>query len=413
MKTRSKSIHVTPIIALLLGCIVVLPKGQAVTPPPDGGYPGGNTAEGTNALFSLTTGGGNTADGTHALFGLTSGEFNTAVGYFSLPADITGSFNTAVGAGALFANTGQQNTAIGAAALLSNTTGSANTANGEAALFFNTTGDSNTAVGSSALLHNTTASSNTAIGGNALSNNTQGENNTAVGVNAMQNNTTGDGNTAIGIAALLNSSGNNNIAVGIGAGTSLTTGDNNIYIGNGGVANEDNTLRVGTTQTRTFIAGINGVDEGNPTAVFINTTTGQLGTTPPSSSRRFKKDITPMNQTSQAILGLKPVTFQYKNDTKGRRQFGLIAEEVAEVDPDLVLRDENGAIYTVRYDAVNAMLLNEFLREHHKVEQLEKDLRSTIAQQQKRIEMLTAGLQEVSAQLEISKATPQTVLNNQ
>jgi hypothetical protein len=201
--------------------------------------------------------------------------------------------------------------------------------------------------------------------------------------------------------------------LGNGAGGNLTTGSNNIDIGNAGIAGESDTIRIGGSQTKTFIAGIDitGVNEGSPTAVFINTATGQLGTV--SSSRRFKKEIKPMDQTSEAILALKPVTFEYKSDSTGTPQFGLIAEEVAEVNPDLVVRDENGEIYTVRYDAVNAMLLNEFLKEHRKVEQLKRDFESKLAEQQKQIEALTAGLQKVNAQLEVSKPAPQTVLNNQ
>ena len=387
-----------PIPQFLMLLLIVwfgsLQNTQAVMPPPDGDYPGGKTAEGHSALFSLT-----------------SGTYNTAVGYFSLDNNRIGSFNTAVGAGALFANIGDQNTATGAAALLNNTIGAFNTANGEVALFSNTTGISNTAVGSSALLHNTTANGGTAIGDNALVSNTTGDNNTAIGFNALQSNTDGTRNTAIGVGALLRSTGTDNIGVGAGGGTFLTVGDKNIYIGNGGVATEDNTIRIGDQKVHTaaFIAGITGADEGNPTAVFINTTTGQLGTTPPASSRRFKTDIKPMNQTSEAILALKPVTFEYKSDTKGRPQFGLIAEEVAKVNPALVLLDKEGKPYTVRYDQVNAMLLNEFLKAHRRME--EQD--ATIARQQKQIDALAAGLNKVSTQVELTKSAPRTVLNNQ
>ncbi len=413
MKTSVRSITSIVIITVAFLYIGLLPKAGAVNPPPDGGYPLLNTAEGQNALASLTT-----------------GAANTAIGYSSLSAVKTGSFNTAVGAGSLFANLGNQNTATGAGALLNNSTGSFNTANGEAALFFNTTGTSNTAVGSSALLHNTiaigstaigdnalmnntTGGNNTATGSNALINNTMGDNNTATGSNALQSNTEGARNTAMGVGALLNSTGNDNIAVGAGAGTFPTAGGNNIYVGNKGVATEDNTIRIGDDKIHTtaFIAGITGVDQGSPTAVFINTTTGQLGTTPPASSRRFKTDIKPMAQTSEAILALKPVTFQYKSDTNGRPQFGLIAEEVAEVNPDLVVRDKKGEVYTVRYDTINAMLLNEFLKEHRKVEQLTQDFELKFAQQQKQIEALSADLQKVNAQLEASKPTKQLVAN--
>jgi Chaperone of endosialidase len=371
---------------LSLVCVSLLPKAQAVNPPPDGAYANGNTAEGQNALFSLTM-----------------GTYNTAIGFFSLEGVRTGNFNTAVGAGSLFANLGNQNTATGAGALLSNTTGSLNTANGEAALFSNTTGLSNTGVGSSALQHNTTGNSSTAIGDNALTNNTDGDNNTAVGSSALQDNTNGAANTALGTGALLRSTGNNNIGVGAGAGTFLTAGNNNIYVGNLGVATANNTIRIGNPQLHlaTFIAGINGADEGSPTAVFINTTTGQLGTTPPASSRRFKTDIKPMDQTSEAILALKPVTFQYKSDTDGKPQFGLIAEEVAKVNPALVLPDKEGKPYTVRYDAVNAMLLNEFLKARHQIDA-----------QQKQIDALTAVVQKVSAQVEASKHAPRVAENN-
>jgi hypothetical protein len=382
------------LILVLIVWFGSLQNTQAVMPPPDGDYPGGNTAEGHSALFSLTT-----------------GTYNTAIGYFSLDNNRIGSFNTAVGAGALFANIGDQNTATGAAALLNNTIGTFNTANGEAALFSNTTGISNTAVGSSALLHNTTANGGTAIGDNALVNNTTGDNNTAIGFNALQSNTEGTRNTAIGVGALLRSTGTDNIGVGAGGGTFLTVGDKNIYIGNGGVATEDNTIRIGDQKVHTaaFMAGITGADEGSPTAVFINTTTGQLGTTPPASSRRFKTDIKPMNETSEAILALKPVTFEYKSDTNGRPQFGLIAEEVAKVNPALVLPDKEGKPYTVRYDQVNAMLLNEFLKAHRRME--EQD--ATIARQQKQIDALAAGLNKVNTQIELTKRAPQTVLNNQ
>jgi len=212
--------------------------------------------------------------------------------------------------------------------------------------------------------------------------------------------------------------------LGYSAGFFLTTGSSNIDIGNVGVAGDNNIIRIGDFQTATFIAGIYNVNEGGtPLAVYINSN-GQLGTM--ASSRRFKKEIKPMNQTSQAILGLQPVTFQYKSDSKGTPQFGLIAEEVAQVNPDLVVRDAEGRIYSVRYEAVNAMLLNEFLKEHRKVLQQEtaisqlkstvaqqrKDFQATTAHQQEQIKALTAGLQKVSAQIEVSKPAPQTVAND-
>src|SRR5438477_380078 len=244
---------------------------------------------------------------------------------------------------------------------------------------------------------------NTAEGDGALSSVTTGFSNTANGFSALFSNTTGIDNTANGVEALFfNTTGSSNIALGVSAGQNLTTGNNNIDIGNPGVAAEANTIRIGTvgTQTKTFIAGISGAGVTG-VAVKVNAA-GQLGTAP--SSERFKDAIKPMDKASEAVLALKPVTFHYKKelDPDGTPQFGLIAEEVAKVNPDLVARDDQGKIYTVRYDAVNAMLLNEFLKEHSKVEELKKQ-----------VERLTAGLQKVSNELELRKPAPQTVLNSQ
>jgi Chaperone of endosialidase len=381
-----------------------------------------NTGEGIGALQSVTTGAANTAVGFDALFTNMTGNFNTATGIGALFNNTAGR-NTATGAGALFTNgTGTQNTADGVLALSMNTSGSNNTAVGDSALQSDTADDNtavgfqalssngegtqNTAVGKDTLLSNTGGIGNTALGYVALSQNPAGNDNTAVGSGALANATAGSDNTAVGLNAMTAGAriGNFNIAIGSGAGFNLTTGSHNIDIYDAGVSGDDSTIRIGTqgTQTKTFIAGINGANEGSPTAVFINTTTGQLGTTAPASSRRFKKEIRPMDKTSEAILALKPVTFQYKSDHKNLPQFGLIAEEVAAVNPDLIVRDDKGEIYTVRYDAVNAMLLNEFLKEHRTVERLEKQVKA-----------LSAGLQKVSAQLELSKAAPQTVLNDQ
>ena len=365
------------LIPLVLACFALSPTARAVSPAPDGGYPAGNTAEGTQALQSLTT-----------------GIWNTANGYQTLFNDTTGSSNIAIGVQALFGNTmGGSNIAIGPQALSKNTTGSDNIASGFQALA-NNNGDDNTANGRQALFSNTIGFDNVAIGNFALQRNTDGKN-----------------NTANGFAALINNTGSNNIGLGAFAGNSLTTGSNNIDIGNAGAAGQANTIRIGTTgiQTATFIAGISGVNQGVATAVFINATTGQLGTTPPASSRRFKKEIKAMDQVSEAILALKPVTFQYKSDNKGTPQFGLIAEEVAQVNPDLIMRDDKGEIYTVRYEAVNAMLLNEFLKEHHKVQELETGMTALIA----RVKEQESQIQKVSAQLEASKPAPRTVLNNQ
>jgi Chaperone of endosialidase len=291
----------------------------------------------------------------------------------------------------------------------------------------NTTGDANTATGEGALENNTTGSLNTATGPLALLANTTGSNNIATGVFALASNRTGNKNTAIGgTDALRRNEGNNNIGLGNFAGANLTTGNNNIDIGNQGFAGESGKIRIGTQNNATFIAGIRGATVASGVGVIVGTN-GQLGTI--ISSARFKEAIKPMDQASEAILALKPVTFRYKRelDPEGIPQFGLVAEQVEKVNPDLVARDDQGKSNTVRYEAVNAMLLNEFLKEHRKVQGLEaaiarqqKDFQSTaarqqkdFAQQQKEIEALAASLkslqiQKVSGQREVSKPAAPT-----
>jgi trimeric autotransporter adhesin len=393
-----KTIIPSVLITFAIVSFALVPNTQAVNPPPDGGYPGGNTAEGDNTLFSLTT-----------------GTYNTAVGVFSLQSNTSGDFNTAIGAGTLLANTAGQNTATGAGALLSNTTGDSNTANGAFALFDNTTGGVNTAIGFATLGNNTTGSFNTAIGVNALLNNTGGGSNTATGYQALLNttgnhntgtgwqalfsNTTGAENTAMGYFALnANTTGSNNIALGSSAGINVTTAHNVICVGADGM-NVNNSCFIGNIFNATSSGG---------TAVLINTD-GRLGTV--TSSQRFKEHIKPMEQASEALYALKPVTFRYHKgiDPQGTPQFRLVAEDVEKVNPDLVVRDKEGKPYTVRYDQVNAMLLNEFLKAHQKME----EQGATIAKQQKQIEALTAGLQKMSAQFQLSKSSEQTVNNNQ
>src|SRR5437667_4340767 len=394
------SMRSSGLILLLLACIGAS-KVQAVSPPSDGGYPGGNTAEGQAALFSLTTGTGNTATGFKAAFRNTTG--------FS---------NTSTGNGALFSNTTVEgNTAIGQAALSINTTGVANVAVGAGALNANINGLSNTAVGTNALEANATGFENTAIGDEALTI-SNGTNNSALGHFALFRNTTGNFNTAVGEEALFsNTSGSLNIAIGREAGDSIITADNVICIGSN--------LSGANVSNSCFIGNIRGVTTTNTDAIpVLIDSAGQLGTA--SSSRRFKREIKPMNQTSESILALKPVTFNYRSDKKSTPQFGLIAEEVAEVNPDLVVRDKNGEIYTVRYDAVNAMLLNEFLKEHRRVEEqqatvthLQKDFQAVSAEQQEEIQLLRAQLKEqaaqiqkVSVELKLQKAPVQTVVDN-
>ena len=393
------------LVVLVLTCFGLPSSVRAVSPPPDGGYPGNNTAEGDGALLLLTTGGKNTADGFRALF-----------------ANTTGSDNTASGAAALFRNTtGGDNTANGFSALSQNTTGGNNTATGSGALEFNTAGSNNTANGFKALFSNSTGVFNTASGAFALFSNTTGTNNTANGFGALFNNTTGINNTAVGFSALAsNTTGHDNIALGANAGANLTTEILNIDIGNPGVAGDSDTIRIGTPNIgaqATYISGIRGQTTAfNDAIPVLIDSNHQLGTM--NSSRRFKTDIKRIDKASECVLGLNPVTFRYKVHKNITPQFGLIAEEVAKVNPDLVIYDADGKPYTVRYDAVNAMLLNEFLKEHRRVQELEatvaqqrKHSEATAECQQKQIDALTAGLQKVSAQLELSKPAPQTARN--
>jgi hypothetical protein len=426
------------LLLLLFACFGLLPGAQATDL--DGVLPNGNTADGSGVLVSLTSGVWNSGFGFQALNHDTVGKDNTATGIRALLSNTTGSNNTATGVYALYSNvSGFYNNAAGAYALANNSIGHFNTANGYAALYRNDA-DGNTATGFGALYANTTGVQNTAFGLNALASNTiAGSNgsgaNTGVGAFALFANTTGGANTAIGYAALGSSTGGGNIALGDLAGVDLTTGNSNIDIGNRGNATDDTTIRIGTvgTQTATHIAGISGATVAGGVAVVVDAG-GHLGTV--VSSARFKDEIKSMDKASEALLALKPVTFRYKQELDPERipQFGLVAEEVEKVNPDLVARDAKGEVYTVRYEAVNAMLLNEFLKEHCKVEQLQskaqeqeriaqkqkasiaqmqEEFRAKIAQQQKQIEALTAGLQKVSDTIQLSKKTPQLVANEQ
>jgi hypothetical protein len=427
MKNQLKTNPIQPFNRL--GAIVVLawfgliPLAQAVVPAPAGGYPGFNTAQGQNALFSLTTGIGNTAAGWSSLKSNTDGSFNTAVGAATLLFNVgdqdtgEGIQNTAIGGAALLSNTtGACNTANGALALFTNTTGSRNSANGAFALFSNTEGYYNTAIGYQALFSNTMGYENTANGAFALDSNTTGNENTASGWGALAGNTEGGGNTATGNRALqfsgasVNStavgnnalqlaSGNLNTALGAGAGQNQTSGTGNVYIGAlmSGTADENDT---------TYIRNVYD-SQTSARAVYINAD-NKIGTL--SSSRRYKEDIGPMDRASESIFALKPVTFRYKKeiDRSQALSFGLIAEEVAEISPDLITRDQEGKPQTVRYEAVNAMLLNEFLKEHRKVEKLEATLEAVNA----RLQEQAGQIQRVTAQVDATKPLAHLALNN-
>ena len=259
--------------------------------------------------------------------------------------------NTAMGSNALFSvklsESACHNTASGDDALYSDTSGSYNTATGFSSLFSNTTGDNNTAAGYQSLYYNST-----------------GSNNTGSGYQALFANRTGSDNTALGEAALRSGTGNNNIAVGYEAGSNVTSGINNIEIGNTGLSTDYNMIKIGAEglQAKTFIAGIYGTSVSG-SAVMVNSS-GQLGVV--VSSERFKTDIEPIGSYTAKLQALRPVKFHLKTDPHGAVQYGLIAEEVAKVYPELVIRDETGRIDGVRYDELAPMLLNE-MQEQQKV----------------------------------------------
>ncbi len=427
---------------------------QAVGPDTDGAIAGSNNGEGIGVLVSRTVGVWNTGTGFEALNHLTSGNQNTATGLRALNSDINGGYNTATGVLSLFSNTsGFFNSATGAYSLANNTTGIHNTALGYAALYRNADGTDNTAVGFAALYHNTTAAFNCAFGEFALFNNlkawtnnafgdealynnltgetnngfgtgalfanTEGESNNAFGHLALENNTTGVWNNAFGFQALdSNVSGSFNTALGDSAGFDVT-GDGNVCIGEGvfgetGVDDSTYIRNINTT-AQPIVAGVDGVT--------VDLTTGKLGHG--VSSQRYKEQIKPMDKASELLFSLKPVTYRYKKeiDPKQTLDFGLIAEEVAKVSPELAIRDAKGQVSNVRYNAINAMLLNEFLKEHQQVVEQQAtiaELKSTVAQQQKGMDVLTAQLKEqatqiqkVSAQIEMSRPVPKVVLNNQ
>jgi trimeric autotransporter adhesin len=323
-----------------------------------------NTASGMEALYSNTTGSDNTASGFAALFYNTTGSDNTASGWYAVGSNTTGSDNTGSGSGALASNTtGTENTANGYQALYLNSTGNRNNASGEGALYSNTTASDNNATGASALHNNTTGALNNAVGNFAMEYNTTGNNNNAVGYGAMLHNTTGSDNSAQGYESLgSNTTGNLNIAIGYKAGFSQTSGSQNIYLGNTGVAAESHVIRIGSSsgvsiQNAAFIAGISGNVQTGGTVVV--TASGQLGVA--SSSRRYKQDIEPLGDVSERLLSLRPVRFRYiKPDEQGEMpvQFGLIAEEVADVLPEVVYRNAEGKVEGVRYDELTPMLLS-------------------------------------------------------
>ena len=336
----------------------------------------GNTAVGTNALANNTTGSSNVASGVGALYANTEGYYNSAAGASALSANTTGISNTASGAFALSTNsTGSYNTASGVSALQFNT-GSDNTATGAAALANNGDGNFNTADGTGTLFGNTTGVSNTAVGFDALYSNDIGIKNVAIGSNALLSKVGGGYNTALGESALMNLTGGNfNTAIGVTAGANLITGDDNLYFYNQGVASESYTIRIGFPgiQTRAFLAGVRGVATAvNDAIPVVIDSAGQFGTI--SSSARFKEDIADMADASSGLLKLRPVTFRYKGQAGGARQYGLVAEEVDEVLPELVVRGSSGEVETVLYHEMPAMLVNELQKQQKRNEQQDEEI---------------------------------------
>jgi hypothetical protein len=296
-------------------------------------------------------------DVTIGLRGFTEIDNNTALGYHALVQNLTGVSNVAVGWGALFINSdADENTAVGYSAL------------------YNNQESGNTAVGYQALLENTTGQFNTALGWAALENNDTGSDNTAVGRSALRNLAYNSQNTAMGRRALLNlGEGSNNTALGYQGGQDLVSGSNNIYIKNQGQTSEDNTIRIGNLQTQTFVAGIEGVGVfGSQVLVSSN---GQLGVA--VSSERYKEDIQDMGESSSSIMALRPVSFRYRasfEDGERPMQFGLIAEEVAEIYPELVLFDEEGQPQSVLYHELPALLLNELQKQNRQIEEQQQQI---------------------------------------
>jgi hypothetical protein len=336
-----------------------------------------NTASGEDALYSDTSGSYNTATGFSSLYSNTTGNNHTAAGYDSLYSNSAGNNNTAAGYDSLYYNsTGNNNTATGFNSLYYNSTGTNNTATGMDALYANTTGAGNTAAGYEALYSNTAGTYDTASGDGALFHNTTGQQNSAFGVYALHNNRAGNTNTATGVDALYsNTSGSSNIAQGYKAGYDLTTGNYNIDIGNVGVAAESGVIRIGTSaqQVQTFIAGINS-STVTGAGVVVDPLTGQLGVL--ASSERFKTAISPMGSDTAKLAQLRPVSFRLKSDAKGTRQFGLIAEEVAKIYPELVIRNGSGRIDGVRYDELAPMLLNEVQQQQTKIAAQSEEMRT-------------------------------------
>jgi hypothetical protein len=359
-----------------------------------------NTGIGALSLSSNASGNLNVAVGTFAMMSNTFGSNNAAVGHQALKFNTTGFGNTAIGEGSLQANTtGSYNTALGASSLATNGIGMWNTALGAGALTQNTTGNTNSAVGIGTLQNNLSGSANSAFGLVALGANTTGSQNAAMGANALHLLEAGVGNVALGFSALGQlTTGDTNIGIGYAAGDALLSGDGNIYVGHNGMAADNQTIRIGSAQSRTFLAGIRGATTGANDAVnVVIDSTGQLGTI--SSSREAKNNIADMRDASAALMQLRPVTFHYKadHDAAGPRlQYGLIAEEVAEVYPGMVAT-KDGKAETVMYQYLAPMLLNEYQKQQRLIEAQAREMSSLRARYESEIAELKRAVEVLMA----------------
>jgi len=379
-------------LSLILAFAVALPEGAMAQQPPDVvvSDANGNTAMGSSALINNTTGAINTAAGSGALISNSTGVNNTAFGYLALGNNSSGGENTAVGVESLTANqTGNNNTALGLETLWANTTGGNNTATGFQSLLFNTTGNDSTALGFQTLLNNSTGAANTASGTSSLMSNTVGNNNTANGFQSLFSNT----------------SGNQNLALGYQAGYNLTSGSNNISIANAGAASDSGVVRVGTVgkQTAVFVAGILG-SRVTGSAVYINSN-GRLGVM--ASSERYKTDVATMTDNTDRLGQLRPVTFRLQDDPSATVQYGLIAEEVAKVYPELVIRGEDQSVEEVRYEELAPILLKEIQVQRAGLE-AEARIVAAQAQELQRMELALAALEQVKDQVATRAAAQPT-----
>jgi hypothetical protein len=393
---RAVSLNVTAVAARGLGYLLLYPAGGSPPPVSTLNYLTSQTVANA-AIVPLGAGGGITVAAAVSAVDLLV-DIN---GYFGATA--TDGSNTFLGlTSGNTAMTGLYNTGFGFISLSANTTGQNNTAAGYGALRNNTEGADNTAIGTSALYYNTTGSRNTAVGEGALASNTTGSDNVAVGAHALAGNSTGSYNTAVGYQALASSTGNSNIALGAYAGSALTSGDNNIYLGSTGAPSESNTIRIGDPglHTRLFLSGVYGWSTILPPVQLYVDSTGKVGTL--VSSARYKEDIRDMGSSSDGLAKLRPVTFRYRHDVEKRRQYGLIAEEVEKVFPELVVEDSEGSAMSVLYHELPAMLLNEWQKQQNELERQEaesRDLEGQMAREEEAAQARRARIEALASRL--------------